>query len=431
MRRSLDRGELFRRRLSSEQACNISRKGSCQLSNAMQQLSPTDILLQIANQENPEGSADASSGAWGSCSVETTHSEQQLIEVTSPRKAQQLLLGDSARTQLHSLLGWRQSFSQEACTPVQGTCTAHPAVDPLLPGRHALHETHSALADGAMPQLRENEQTAMQQAGPVPANLGTLPEQHASQADPISHKQASWMLARQEAEGLQNGHMRDAGGLGSLRGAEVPSESQVQAARLPFWSIVPVTTGPAEPCLQLDNSARPPRAGPGQGAQAMGEALSAQQPEMPSDGADAERQTQRALEAPGATAEAAVRSFSTIWQQRVPAYAHLTGVPRPPFKPPGGTPPSAQAATQAGYAVLVHATSLRPPEVKPEPCDGLTPASGERRLPAALRPVHVVPAGLTGMPPFMSRPRSACSPVAAAMQSPQDSTPPPAWGNTF
>ena len=428
VRRSLDRGDLFRRRLSSEQACNMSRKGSCQLSDANEQLSPTDLLLQIANQEHPGGSADASSGAWGSCNVEATHSEQQLTEVTSPRKAQQLLHGESAHAQLNSLLGWRQSSSQEACIPVQGACTAEPAMDLLPPDRQAMDRARSALADGAMPQGRGSEQAAMQQAVPVPVNFRTIAKQHAGPAEPGIGEQASWIGPRQDAEGLDDPRMRDAGGLRLTSGPQVRSESRVQAVLLPLCEYDPVGTRAAEQRPRLHNSAKLPRAGRGHGGQAMGRAWAAQPPEMHVGSDAAEQWTQRASEALVAEAERAVRSF-TPWQQGMPAHGYLTDTRRPPVKQE--RPRSALAATEADLAATPHATPLPPPEQRLEPCSGLAPEIDERNSPAAPRPVHIAPTGHAGMPPFLIRPRSACSPIAAAMQSPADSTPPPAWGNTF
>ena len=104
-RSSHDRVDFTRRRLSSDQACGFSRKGSTQLSQSEQHMqphadnerhmpahadhSPPGILLQLKC-EPPESSADAYSGPRASCNVLAMHPEDDVTEVSSPRKVPRL-----------------------------------------------------------------------------------------------------------------------------------------------------------------------------------------------------------------------------------------------------------------------------------------------------------------------------------------------------
>jgi len=104
-RSSHDRVDFTRRRLSSDQACAFSCMGSTQLSESEQHIqphadnelhmpahadpSPPGILLQLKCGP-PDSSADAYSGPRASCNVLAVHPEDDVTEVSSPRKAPRL-----------------------------------------------------------------------------------------------------------------------------------------------------------------------------------------------------------------------------------------------------------------------------------------------------------------------------------------------------
>ena len=432
VRRALDSRDPVRRRLGSEQACNISRKGSCQLSDTKEQPRPPDILLQIAGQELPGGSADACSGPWGSCHLSATHSEEQLTEVTSPRKAQPLPTdAQSRQDELVSLLSIRNLLSQEACAPNTGTWTAHPARELLPSGQQVIVGTDSALAAGSVAQTQGAVREAMQHAGPVPADVDAVPGQHASAAGPGGCRQALGINPHETAERLDGAHGQMGSG-GSLRtsGSPAGTVSRPQAALLPFCRTDLACTGSERQPSRLDHSTQLPQADHEQGSPALCRDLSEQKPVGNQDSEPVQQQLQTAGEPPIDEAEVAMRSFrSRIWQQGMLPDAPTANTSRSPVKQ--GAPLSPRAATQAGLARLAHLACLPAAAQKSEASSGLAPDRGKRPLSAAQGRLLVVPPGTASMPPLMSRQRSACSPSAAAMQCSPDSTPPPAWGNTF
>ena len=193
------------------------------------------------------------------------------------------------------------------------------------------------------------------------------------------------------------------------------SGSTAPPAQRCWW----VTTGAAElPWSQRCQESRPVRG-----------TSPAQEVGTPLVGYSAQRQMQRASEAPGIQAEgaAAYDLRSSIWQEGSPGCTPVTRELMSLAKP--GAPVGAGSATEARLAAAPQAGPL------PHPGQGRDPSSsaalGTKKRLAAPSPVHGGPVGLASVPPLILRPRSACSPVAAAMQSPKDTAPPPAWGDTF
>ena len=432
VRRALGSGDPVRRRLSSEHACNISRMGSCQLSNIEEHPCPPDILLNLADPELPGGSEDAYSGPRASCNVTASHSEEQLTEVTSPRKEQPLCTELSPRQyELTNLLSRRRGFLvQEGCLPDIGTYTATPALNHLPSERQISETTHTALAGTRIAVSQGGVQVPKQQAGPSTADLRKPPEQHASATDSERSRQAP-TKAEQIPDGISDmaSHTRvldtKIRSLGAPGRLDAQHENQA-LVQTPFLGPDLANPRPSQQQSQPHISMQFPWPEREQGYQAMCSAPSMQQPELPVDSGVVQRK-QRAIESHGAQAEGAEHSFGSRIE-KVPD-AQATGISRPPIKQE--TPQSALAATQAGLAMRAQATTVPLSDQQPETGCSLATDREERPLPAAHRPLHVVPHRTVGMPALMARPRSACSPVAAAMQYPLDSSPPPAWGNTF
>lgn len=352
--------------------------------------------------------------------------------MTSPRKAQPPSTEAKGRQdELISLLSRRSLLSQEAYIPDAGTWAAHPAMELLPSGQQVIVRTHSAFGDRSVAETQEAMQAAMQHAGPVPADVRALPRQHASAAGLGRYRQALGINPYQTAERLDgvDSQVRSARGLGALNGP-AGTVSRAQATLLPVCKIDLAQIGSDRQQAHLHASIQLPQADCRQGTQALCRGLSEQQPVRISYSRPAPQETQRAAQSPIAEAEDAVRCFrSRIWQQGMLPEASAADTSRPPVKQ--GTPPGARAATLTGLARLAHAACLPSAEQRSEASNGLDPDQGGQPLSAAQRHLPVVPPRSAGMPLLMSRPRSACSPIAAAMQCPPNSTPPPAWGNTF
>ena len=432
MRRALCSGDPVRRRLSSEQACNISRKGSCQLSDINEELIPPDILLHIASQEGPEGSGDAYSGPWASCNVLASHSEEQLAEVTSPRKGQLLCTELSSRhDELNNLLSRRNCLNQEGCTLDTGAYNPHSARDPLPSARQVSARTHDALADAPVPLTQGAVQAAMQQAVPMMADLRKSPEQHASATHNERSRQAQ-TKAEQTASGIRDMDSCTRvfeRGVGALGRPEAQHENKAPRPVL-LHSLRPdlVTPRSAQQQPQPHSSMQFPWLENERGHLAMCSTPSMQQPELPLASRADQQESQRPSEPHHAQAEGAVRSARGRSGQTLPD-AHATDASRPTVKQ--GRRQSPQDATRAGLARLAYATSVPLTGQQSDASCGLAPDREARPSHVAQRPSHVVPLGTVGMHPLIARPRSACSPIAAAMQYPPDNTPPPAWGNSF
>ena len=430
VRMALGSGNPVRRRLSSEQACNISRRGSCQLSNVQEQPSPPDILLHLASPKLPEGSTDANSRPWASYNALDSRSEEQLTEVTSPRKGQPLCREPRHRhDELMNMLSMRNFLNQEGCTATTGTCAAHPATNPLPSGQQVGERTYTASAAGPIAMAQGPVRAAMQLAEPMVAGLRESPDQHAS-ATYSERSRHARMKAEQVADRVDgmDSHMRvidtSIKGPGAFSGLEAQLHKQASVQPLPFLRPDQADPRSAQRRSPAHSSMQFPWPERGQGLQAMGAAPSMQQPELPLAGGPVQGE-QRISETHDAQAEGAVHSFRGRLGQMLPQ-VQATDTSGPPVKQ--GAPQSAQAATRPG---LAHVAFVPLAEQRSEASRCLAPRIEVGPLPAAQRPLHIVPHGAVGMPLLMARPRSACSPIAAAMQCPTDSTPPRAWGNTF
>ena len=185
VRRLLDRGMPARRRLSSEQGCSFSRKGSCQLFDIdiephanpnPHNLDRLEAPHHISAQPyGPQSSAEANSGPRGSCNVPVAKQEEHTVEISSPEKGPRAL---------------RQPPSVPAQAPLQPSDAASRDVPPTEAGLQPLHSSAMLQQPGAAFQgtLKELQRPADAAAEALPATAQALhPPRCQIRLSPVCH----------------------------------------------------------------------------------------------------------------------------------------------------------------------------------------------------------------------------------------------------
>ena len=194
-RSSHDRVDFTRRRLSSDQACAFSCMGSTQLSGSEQHIqphadnerhmpahadpSPPGILLQLKCGP-PDSSADAYSGPRASCNVLAVHPEDDVTEVSSPRKAPRLPR-QMEFLQPDSSVGRQQCLAGE----VQPTCAIKQA-DETSAMEHVPHglQARNSAARNLPDRAAGTAHADLEQRFPCIERLALPPEGQAREAEP-------------------------------------------------------------------------------------------------------------------------------------------------------------------------------------------------------------------------------------------------------
>lgn len=452
-RSSHDRLAPGRRRLSSEHGCSMSRMGSCQLSDMAMPgsvyagsiaLDTHDVLLGLSRRINPEKRADANLGPQGSCNLARTQPEDNLPEVSSPKKG--------ARISIHQLDPLQLSGCKDAFQTVQTQGVGRQAMDapaapPVLSSFSIVKKAEELLAQTAARIAR----AGLQQAFPPPEQLklppsGDMPAAELQGgAQPTSFDAMATVAPSRSADPM--GHM-----------------DSIQNRRLPL--LKSTFEGQASATEEKTTRLSAPRAVKGRNSQAMQSVAMEKHP-------DAQLVTKADSDSPqkGAISKATAAGEHGTWidagaplentSERLPAAHPGLRLAHEANQLPTSTRINLQRPGSAGVPasmllpLTLPAQQLQRPIVQQETrLSGLTvqaEAAGPAALPSGLRHERggAVPlalgnrkrplsAALRPAPaqlavPLLSLKRSPCSPVAAAMHSPTDinSISPQAWGHSF
>lgn len=492
-----DRGMPARRRLSSEQGCGFSRKGSCQLSDIDLEphANPDPRNLDCleaphhfsAQLYGPQSSADANTWPRGSCNAPVAKQEEHIVEVSSPEKGPRALRQPPG-VRLQAPVRPSKAASQDVLPKEAGMQPLHPSAMLQQPGA-AFQDTVKELqrpADAAAEALL----ATVQARHPPRRQIRLSAVGHACVTEPNKEPPAS--SAERMASKLDGSqvHMLRTENAPVARDAPGLQQSQAHAALSPFLQAVLAGRGPVTALPQTRTKVLLPGTEEAQaaltqttpaehlqGVYTAHKAPTSSQSADPYRSLHADGNRQRPFEAPGTATKAGDKHAQPAempsegpeastggMQMKVPGLSAtarellctaqrgtcLLGQAQASMEPPMQLTPTVapgqrislgqQGAAFSGCIMRSQSAALltaHAPRQKHEQTDhnAVTPNSRERPLSAGRRPVQIGLADLAGssamVPSPLQLPHMACSPVAAAMQSPGDILPPPAWGHTF
>ena len=246
-----DRGMPARRRLSSEQGCSFSRKGSCQLSDIDSEphANPDPRNLDCleaphhfsAQLYGPQSSADANTGPRGSCNAPVAKQEEHIVEVSSPEKGPRALRQPPG-VPLQAPVQPSKAASQDVLPEEAGMQPLHPPAMLQQPGA-AFQDTAKELqrpADAAAEALRATARAPH----PPRRQIRLSPVGHACVTEPNKEPPAS--SAERMASKLDGSQVHMLGTENAPVASNAPGlqQSQAQAAISPFLQAVLADRGP-------------------------------------------------------------------------------------------------------------------------------------------------------------------------------------------